>query len=55
MELQEAINNPRINVFDVVPNKKSYVVYTFPKPGETKESYDKCHQLNLKIAKGIKK
>lgn len=39
MDLKTAINNPAINVFDILPDKNStygFAVYTYPKPNENR-------------------
>ena len=48
MDLQQAINNPDVNVFDIVEGKEGrFNVYTYRKPGETDDEYKERDYKNL--------
>jgi hypothetical protein len=55
MELHEAINHQKINVFDIVTQKNGkFDIYTYRKPGETKEQFDDRDYKNLMFAIKLK-
>jgi hypothetical protein len=56
MDLQEAINDPRVNVFDIINlYGGGYTVYTYYRPNETKSNFQIRHQRNLRKAEQLKK
>ena len=58
MDLQTAINNPLINVFDIIPDPKSkygFSVHTYRKPGEIWEDWHERDMRNFQKAIELKK
>jgi hypothetical protein len=56
MDLSTAIDNPRINVFDIfISNGKITHIETYKKPGDTNATLSARHQRNLQRAATITK
>ena len=56
MDLHEAINHPKVNVFDIVQyNSGKFDVHTYRKPGESKEAFQERYYKNLNKAMQLKK
>lgn len=57
-ELQEYIENPLINVFDITDDKKSafgFDIHTYKKPNETEDEFIKRDEKNLEWTLKLKK
>lgn len=57
MELSEAIANPKINAFDIIPDKRSsygFQVHTYKKPGETDDEFYERDNRNFQKAFQLK-
>jgi hypothetical protein len=58
MNLFSAIQNPLVNVFDIIEDKNSeygFYVHTYKKPGETEDEWyerdNKNHEFAIKVKK----
>lgn len=55
-QLQECIDDPRVNVFDIINlSKGRYTVFTYFKPNESDFDFQVRHQKNLRKAEQLKK
>lgn len=55
MKPEEALNHPKVNVFDIIhTSKNDYTVHTHYKEGETLVDYIKRHNRNVEKAKQLK-
>lgn len=58
MTIDEAIANPKINAFDIIPDKRSsygFQVHTYRKPGETDDEFYEIDNRNLEKALELKR
>ena len=56
MNAEEAIKDPRINVFDIIREfGRPYRVITYQRPGESITDYQARHQRNIEWANRITK
>lgn len=50
MTLQEAINHPRVNVFDIIPDattRLGFKIHTYKKPNEREDQYQNRNRNNF--------
>lgn len=57
MDLQQAINHPKVNVFDIFNNKSHYgfSVFTYRKPGESWDDWGDRDSRNFQKALELKR
>jgi hypothetical protein len=55
MNLQEAINDPRINVFDIIKCNGKINIKTYRKPNESAYDYNIRHDKNVEKAEELTK